>query len=36
MGHRYLQGFVFSRPLEVDQLAAGVWRASAVPAVAAP
>jgi PAS domain S-box-containing protein len=26
MGHRYLQGFVFSRPLEADQLAAGAWR----------
>jgi EAL domain-containing protein (putative c-di-GMP-specific phosphodiesterase class I) len=27
MGHRYLQGYVFSRPLEADQLAAGAWRA---------
>ena len=26
MGHRFLQGFVFSRPLETDQLAAGAWR----------
>ncbi len=25
MGHRYLQGYVFARPLEVDQLAAGGW-----------
>jgi EAL domain-containing protein (putative c-di-GMP-specific phosphodiesterase class I) len=29
MGHRYLQGFVFSRPLEATQLAAGAWRADA-------
>jgi PAS domain S-box-containing protein/diguanylate cyclase (GGDEF)-like protein len=34
MGHRFLQGFVFSRPLEAEQLAAGAWRAAAVPAVA--
>jgi EAL domain-containing protein (putative c-di-GMP-specific phosphodiesterase class I) len=35
MGHRYLQGFVFSRPLEAGQLTAGAWRtAAAVPAVA--
>ncbi|MCV2490651.1 EAL domain-containing protein [Geodermatophilus sp. YIM 151500] len=27
MGHRYLQGYVFSRPFEADQLAAGAWRA---------
>ncbi|HEY4624881.1 MAG TPA: EAL domain-containing protein [Blastococcus sp.] len=27
MGHRYLQGFVFSRPLEAAQLAAGAWQA---------
>jgi PAS domain S-box-containing protein len=26
MGHRYLQGYVFARPLEADQLAAGAWR----------
>ena len=26
MGHRYLQGYVFSRPLEADSLAAGAWR----------
>jgi EAL domain-containing protein (putative c-di-GMP-specific phosphodiesterase class I) len=25
MGHRYLQGYVFARPLEVAQLAAGAW-----------
>ena len=34
MGHRYLQGYVFSRPLEAEELAAGAWRAAAVPAVA--
>jgi PAS domain S-box-containing protein/diguanylate cyclase (GGDEF)-like protein len=27
MGHRYLQGFFFSRPLEAAQLAAGAWKA---------
>jgi EAL domain-containing protein (putative c-di-GMP-specific phosphodiesterase class I) len=33
MGHRYLQGYVFSRPLEAAQLAAGDWQACvAVPA----
>ena len=33
MGHRYLQGYVFSRPLEADQLAAGDWQTRlAVPA----
>ncbi|HEV7211556.1 MAG TPA: EAL domain-containing protein [Blastococcus sp.] len=26
MGHRYLQGYVFSRPLEAPQLADGQWR----------
>jgi PAS domain S-box-containing protein len=26
MGHRFLQGFVFSRPLEADQLTTGAWR----------
>jgi PAS domain S-box-containing protein len=26
MGHRYLQGYVFARPLEAEQLAAGAWR----------
>jgi predicted signal transduction protein with EAL and GGDEF domain len=25
MGHRYLQGYVFSRPLEAGQLADGGW-----------
>ena len=25
MGHRYLQGFVFARPLEAAQLTAGAW-----------
>ena len=33
MGHRYLQGYVFARPLEAEQLAAGGWRT--VPDVAA-
>jgi EAL domain-containing protein (putative c-di-GMP-specific phosphodiesterase class I) len=33
MGHRFLQGFLFSVPLEADQLAAGAWRTAAeVPA----
>ena len=33
MGHRYLQGYVFARPLEAEQLAAGDWQARmAVPA----
>jgi EAL domain-containing protein (putative c-di-GMP-specific phosphodiesterase class I) len=27
MGHRYLQGYVFSRPLEPAQLADGAWEA---------
>jgi PAS domain S-box-containing protein len=40
MGHRYLQGYVFSRPLEADQLADGAWEAwvelpDAVPATEA-
>ncbi|RBY93915.1 hypothetical protein DQ244_00625 [Blastococcus sp. TBT05-19] len=26
MGHRFVQGYAFSRPLEAEQLAAGVWR----------
>ena len=26
MGHRYLQGYVFSRPLEAARLADGAWR----------
>jgi EAL domain-containing protein (putative c-di-GMP-specific phosphodiesterase class I) len=26
MGHRYLQGYVFARPLEVTQLTAGDWQ----------
>ncbi|RBY96273.1 hypothetical protein DQ237_10470 [Blastococcus sp. TF02-8] len=26
MGHRFVQGYAFSRPLEVEQLAAGAWR----------
>ncbi len=39
MGHRYLQGYVFARPLEVPQLAGGDWEAcaelvSAVPVTA--
>jgi EAL domain-containing protein (putative c-di-GMP-specific phosphodiesterase class I) len=37
MGHRYLQGYVFSRPLELEQLAAGAWRNGlAVPAAPGP
>ena len=37
MGHRYLQGYVFSRPLEAAQLADGAWEAyldlpAAIPA----
>ena len=33
MGHRYLQGYVFSRPLEASQLAGGDWQNRlAVPA----
>jgi PAS domain S-box-containing protein/diguanylate cyclase (GGDEF)-like protein len=36
MGHRYLQGYVFSRPLEAAQLAAGDWQAPVtVPAARA-
>jgi EAL domain-containing protein (putative c-di-GMP-specific phosphodiesterase class I) len=27
MGHRYLQGYVFSRPLEAECLADGGWQA---------
>ena len=42
MGHRYLQGYVFSRPLEAAQLADGAWEAwvelpsSPAPVVAEP
>ncbi len=42
MGHRFLQGYVFSRPLEAEQLGDGVWRTCAgatlagAPPVAAP
>jgi EAL domain-containing protein (putative c-di-GMP-specific phosphodiesterase class I) len=37
MGHRYLQGYVFSRPLEPAQLADGAWQSyielpAAIPA----
>jgi EAL domain-containing protein (putative c-di-GMP-specific phosphodiesterase class I) len=33
MGHRYLQGYVFARPLEAAQLTAGAWDVrTAVPA----
>jgi PAS domain S-box-containing protein/diguanylate cyclase (GGDEF)-like protein len=35
MGHRYLQGFVFARPLEADQLREGAWQA-AFPAGPSP
>jgi PAS domain S-box-containing protein/diguanylate cyclase (GGDEF)-like protein len=34
MGHRYLQGFVFSRPLEAEQLTGGTWRTCAAAALA--
>jgi PAS domain S-box-containing protein/diguanylate cyclase (GGDEF)-like protein len=34
MGHRYLQGYVFSCPLEADALAAGAWRSCAADALA--
>jgi EAL domain-containing protein (putative c-di-GMP-specific phosphodiesterase class I) len=37
MGHRYLQGFLFSRPLEADQLRQGGWQAGLPgPAIPAP
>jgi EAL domain-containing protein (putative c-di-GMP-specific phosphodiesterase class I) len=36
MGHRFLQGFVFSRPLEAEQLTAGAWRTGAEVAAAIP
>ncbi|WP_158545961.1 bifunctional diguanylate cyclase/phosphodiesterase [Blastococcus sp. TF02A-30] len=36
MGHRYLQGYVFSRPLEAAQLTAGGWRADEPAAAAVP
>jgi PAS domain S-box-containing protein len=32
MGHRYLQGYVFSRPLEAEQLADGGWEVAGVTA----
>jgi PAS domain S-box-containing protein len=32
MGHRYLQGYVLSRPLELDQLVAGAWADLELPA----
>jgi EAL domain-containing protein (putative c-di-GMP-specific phosphodiesterase class I) len=32
MGHRYLQGYVLSRPLEFEQLAAGAWADLELPA----
>ena len=32
MGHRYLQGYVFSRPLEGEQLRDGAWMAGAMAA----
>jgi predicted signal transduction protein with EAL and GGDEF domain len=32
MGHRYLQGYVLSRPLELAQLAAGEWADLELPA----
>jgi hypothetical protein len=36
MGHRYLQGYVFSRPLEASQLTDGEWRACVDPSAGAP
>jgi EAL domain-containing protein (putative c-di-GMP-specific phosphodiesterase class I) len=42
MGHRYLQGYAFSRPLEGEQLADGTWSTCAgaaltgAPSVPAP
>jgi len=35
MGHRYLQGYVFSRPLEAEQLVAGAWRCAAAASASA-
>ncbi|HET6391511.1 MAG TPA: GGDEF domain-containing phosphodiesterase, partial [Blastococcus sp.] len=35
MGHRYLQGYVFARPLEAAQMAAGAWDIADAPPVAA-
>jgi PAS domain S-box-containing protein len=32
MGHRYLQGYVFSRPLEAEQLADGGWEVAGATA----
>jgi EAL domain-containing protein (putative c-di-GMP-specific phosphodiesterase class I)/GGDEF domain-containing protein len=34
MGHRYLQGYVFARPLEATQLAAGEWEFTGPAALA--
>ena len=39
MGHRYLQGYVFARPLEATQLVDGEWQftgPAAAPALASP
>jgi EAL domain-containing protein (putative c-di-GMP-specific phosphodiesterase class I) len=36
MGHRYLQGYVFARPLEAAQLAAGAWDVAPVAAAESP
>ena len=36
MGHRYLQGYVLSRPLELAQLAAGQWADLELPAGVQP
>jgi PAS domain S-box-containing protein/diguanylate cyclase (GGDEF)-like protein len=35
MGHRYLQGYVLSRPLELSRLAAGAWVVPELSAVSA-
>ncbi|WP_158657465.1 putative bifunctional diguanylate cyclase/phosphodiesterase [Blastococcus saxobsidens] len=36
MGHRFVQGYAFSRPLEAEQLAAGAWRTFDAVALDAP
>ncbi|TFV62775.1 UNVERIFIED_ORG: phosphodiesterase [Bacillus sp. AZ43] len=36
MGHRYLQGYVFARPLEAGQLADGAWDVAAALPAASP
>ncbi|SEL65059.1 PAS domain S-box-containing protein [Blastococcus sp. DSM 46786] len=36
MGHRYLQGYAFARPLEAEQLADGGWRTAVAVGLDAP